>query len=113
MKYDQELTMLRAQVELGVLPARNVNDFDLARHSKLVPPFNESDPNSYFRLFEKTAAHLNWTRIQWTWLLQTKLCGKAATVYNHLEENHDYDRVKETILAAYSITVEGYRQKFS
>ena len=61
-----ELAMLRAQVELGVLPARNVNDFDLAKHSKLVPPFNESDPDSYFRLFEKTAAHLNWPRIQWT-----------------------------------------------
>ena len=41
-----ELAMLRAQAELGVRPARNVSDFDLAKLSKLVPPFNESDPDS-------------------------------------------------------------------
>ena len=86
--------------------------FDLAKNSKLVSPFNEQDPDNYFRTFEKTANHLKWPKEQWTWLLQTKLVGKAAIAYNNLDRNEDYEHVKETILAAYSITVEGYRQAF-
>ena len=101
--------MLQAR---GEIDSKKQEKFDLAKNSKLVAPFNEQDPDNYFRTLEKTANHLKWPKEQWTWLLQTKLVGKAAIAYNNLDRNEDYDHVKETILAAYSITVEGYRQAF-
>jgi len=107
-----ELAVIQARAAINPREDRNQEKFDLAKNSKLVSPFNEQDPDSYFRDFEKTALHLKWPRVQWTWLLKTKLVGKAAIVYNNLDNNDDYELVKETILAAYSITVEGYRQTF-
>ncbi len=95
-----ELAVIQARAATNPREDRDQEKFDLAKNSKLVSPFNEQDPDSYFRHFEKTALHLKWPKVQWTWLLQTKLIGKAAIVYNNLDNNDDYDIVKETILAA-------------
>ena len=86
--------------------------FSLRKNVSLVPPFNETDPDGYFRTFEKTADHLKWPRTEWSWLLQTKLTGKAAVTFTNLNDTSDYDFVKKSILNAYSITPDGYRQKF-
>ena len=84
----------------------------MAKNIKLVPAFTEYDPEDYFRLFEETAKHLDWPAEQWVWLLKPKLSGKAAKVIRHLEDINDYDTVKKAILDAFSITEEGYRQRF-
>ena len=91
-----------------------VGPFDVAKVSRLVPCFDETDPEVFFRQFEKIASTLSWPRDHWTILIQTVLKGKGALVYANLsvEESKDYELVKNTVLAAYELTVEGYRQKF-
>ena len=86
--------------------------FDLAKNIKLVPAFTDYDPEDYFKTFEETASHLNWPRDQWVWLLRPKLTGKAAKVCRHLENTTEYQSIKQAILDAFSISVEGYRQNF-
>lgn len=86
--------------------------FNLTKNLPLVPSFLESDPDGSFRNFEKTAEHFKWPRTEWTWLLQPKLNGKAAVTFSNLDCIDDYDTVKQSILDAYAITPDSYRQKF-
>lgn len=86
--------------------------FDVSKYIKLIPAFSEHNPDSFFREFESTATHFEWPKEHWVWLIKPKLVGKAVTVCEGVENNTDYDSVKETILAAYSISTEGYRQAF-
>ena len=86
--------------------------FNLAKNIALVPEFNEVDPEGSFNTFEKLALHFNWPRSEWTYLLQSKLTGKAAIVFSNLDCIDDYEQVKQFILTAFSITPDGYRQKF-
>ncbi|XP_063856508.1 uncharacterized protein LOC135098191 [Scylla paramamosain] len=74
--------------------------------------FSDKDPETFFGQFEDTAVHFELPREDWPWLLKPKLSQKALTILNGLENNTDYDCVKQGILAAYSITTEGYRQSF-
>lgn len=92
----------------------NVNQFDVSRHIALVPPFRESEVDSYFNAFERIAATLKWPRDVWSLLLQCKLIGEAQEVCSTLsiEESLKYDVVKATILRAYELVPEAYRQKF-
>ena len=84
----------------------------MTKNIKLVPSFTEYDPDDYFKTFEETATHLKWPKDQWVWLLRPKLSGKAAKAIRHLEQTTDYHEIKKTILDAFSITEEGYRQSF-
>ena len=58
------------------LPAQ----FDITRNIALVPPFRESEVDSYLSVFERIAATLNWPREMWPLLLQCRLTGKAQEV---------------------------------
>ena len=80
----------------------------------LVPPFRESEVDSYFSAFERIAATLNWPKDVWTLLLQCKLVGKAQEVCAALtvEQSLNYDIVKASVLRAYELVPEAYRQKF-
>ena len=51
---------------------------------------------------------------KYTILLQSVLKGKASEVYLALkpEQTSDYQTVKETLLKAYELVPEAYRQKF-
>ena len=51
--------------------------FDISRHIALVPPFRESEVDSYFSASERIAAALSWPKEFWSLLLQCKLVGKA------------------------------------
>lgn len=77
-------------------------EFDVSRNSRLIPKFEEDDPESFFMQFEKLANTLQWPREYWTILIQTVLVGKARKVYGALtgEECKDYDKVKDTVLQA-------------
>ncbi|XP_047479369.1 uncharacterized protein LOC125032316 [Penaeus chinensis] len=87
--------------------------FDLKlKNLPLVPSFLENDPDGSFRNFEKTAEHFKWPYTEWTWLLQPKLSGKAAITFSNLDCIDDYESIKQSILDAYAITPDGYRQKF-
>ena len=88
--------------------------FDASKYGKFVPPFIEKDVDKHFLLFEKVAKDLNWPLDKYTILLQSALKGKASETYTALspEQTSDYQFVKESILKAYQLIPEAYRQKF-
>ena len=89
-------------------------NFDVTKHIRLVPPFQEKQVYKYFLPFEKVAGNLNWPKEHWTLLLQSVLIGKAREIYTQLgvEQSHHYETVKELILKGYELVPEAYRQKF-
>ena len=88
-------------------------NFDVTKHIRLVPPFQEKEVDKYFLHFEKVAENLNWPKGHWTLLLQSVVIGKAREIYTQLnEQSHHYETVKELILKGYELVPEAYRQKF-
>ena len=89
-------------------------NFDVTKHIRLVPPFQEKEVDKYFLHVEKVAENLNWPKEHWTLLLQSVLIGKAREIYIQLgvEQSHHYETVKELILKGYELVPEAYRQKF-
>ena len=89
-------------------------NFDVTKHIRLVPPFQEKEVDKYFLHFEKVAENLNWPKEHWTLPLQSVLIGKAREIYIQLgvEQSHHYETVKELILKGYELVPEAYRQKF-
>ncbi|XP_063847248.1 uncharacterized protein LOC135092563 [Scylla paramamosain] len=104
------------ETQLTQLKSRSTTTADLkqklTKYLSLLPRFSDKDPETFFGQFEDTAVHFELPREDWPWLLKPKLSQKALTIVNGLENNTDYDCVKQGILAAYSITTEGYRQSF-
>lgn len=88
--------------------------FDVSKHVALVPTFWESEVDSYFNASERIATALDWPKDMWPILLHCKLVGKAQEVVSSLslEESLQYDVLKESILRAYELVPEAYRQKF-
>ena len=89
-------------------------NFDVTKHIRLVPPFQEKEVDKYFLHFEKVAENLNWPKEHWALLLQSVLIGKAREIYTQLgvEQSHHYETVKELILKGYELVPKAYRQKF-
>ena len=96
------------------LPLATSTVFDVTKHIRLVPPFQEKEVDKFFLHFEKVAENLKWPKEHWTLLLQSVVIGKAREIYTQLslEQSSDYDTVKEFILKAYELVPEAYRQKF-
>ena len=103
----QNMTVKRQALESG-------SHFDVTKHIRLVPPFQEKEVDKYFLHFEKVAEYLKWPNEHWTLLLQSVIIGKAREIYTQLtvEQSFSYDTVKELILKAYELVPEAYRQKF-
>ena len=74
--------------------------FDVTKHIRLVPPFQEKEVDKYFLHFEKVAENLKWPKEHWTLLLQSVVIGKAREIYTQLplDQSSDYDTVKNLIL---------------
>ena len=53
------------------LPLATSTVFDVTKHIRLVPPFQEKEVDKYFLHFEKVAENLKWPREHWTLLLQS------------------------------------------
>ena len=86
---------------------------DVRRHID-VPPFRETEVDTYFSTFERLATALHWPKEIWSTLLQCKFTGKAQDVVAalSLEDSLDYEKVKAAVLRAYELVPEAYRQKF-
>lgn len=56
--------------------------FDTAGNLRLVPKFNERDPDTFFILFERIAEARGWPSKERTLLLQCVLTGRAQEVYS-------------------------------
>ncbi|XP_070552082.1 uncharacterized protein [Ptychodera flava] len=117
---ERELAEHRLQLEMRRLELGKSgkffpsDGFDITKHFRLVPPFQEKDVDKYFLHFEKIAQSLNWPKESWSMLLQSALVGKAREIYIQLsvEQASNYDSVKELILKGYELVPEAYRQKF-
>ena len=55
--------------------------FDVTKHIRLVPPFQEKEVDKYFLQFEKVAETLKWPKEHWTLLLQSVIIVKAREIY--------------------------------
>ena len=66
----QNMTVKRQPLDSGVC-------FDVTKHIRLVPPFQEKEVDKYFLHFEKVAENLKWPKEHWTLLLQSVIIGKA------------------------------------
>lgn len=75
------------------------DSFDISKYIRLVPPFRETEVDSYFVAFERIASELSWPKDMWALLHQCSLSGKAQEVYLSLsiENSLDYDMVKASI----------------
>ena len=96
------------------LPLDTSKTFDVTKHIRLVPPFQEKEVDKYFLHFEKVAENLKWPKEHWTLLLQSVVIGKDREIYTQLslEQSSNYDKVKKLILKGYELVPEAYRQKF-
>ena len=107
---------LELQLKLGSDPSveNSSAKFDVTKHIKFVPPFQQADVDKYFLYFEKVAGNLKWPKEYWVMLLQSALVGKAGEIYIQwdLEQAANYDNVKELILTGYELVPEAYRQKY-
>ena len=113
-QYNLRMKELEMQDKVKTKPLDLGTHFDVTKHIRLVPPFQEKEVNKYFLHFEKVAENLKWPKEHWTLLLQSVVIGKAREIYTQLslEQSSDYDKVKELILKAYELVPEAYRQKF-
>ncbi|KAJ8044116.1 hypothetical protein HOLleu_11494 [Holothuria leucospilota] len=108
------------QLELGVIKGSDpkigsdTGGFDVSKHVKFVPKFQEDNVEKFFNHFEKLGEQQKWPRDKWSILIQINFTGKAQEVYSALsiEDSMDYDKVKRAILQAYELVPEAYRQKF-
>ena len=113
-----ELALKQLEVEKLKLEhgqhAAPAHSFDVTKHIRLVPPFQEKEVDKYFLHFEKVAESLKWPRENWTMLLQSVLTGKAREIYTELsvEAAAEYDQVKRLILKGYELVPEACRQRF-
>ncbi|XP_034078707.1 uncharacterized protein LOC117550381 isoform X2 [Gymnodraco acuticeps] len=87
---------------------------DIISYLRLVPKFNERDPDIFFTLFEHIAEARNWSDSDRVLLLQCVLTGRAQEAYSAIcgENTLDYDRVKSAVLKSYELVPEAYRQRF-
>lgn len=88
--------------------------FDVAGNLRLLPKFNERDPDTFFSLFERVAVTRGWPDADRTLLLQCVFTGKAQEAYSALSpvDSMDYVKVKAAVLKAYELVPEAYRQRF-
>ena len=109
-----KLEELEAKAVPSPEPVCKPAGFDISKHVRFVPPFQEREIDKYFLHFEKVATSLEWPKDIWTFLLQSVLVGKAREIYAalSLDQSSSYETVKSSILNAYELVPEAYRQKF-
>lgn len=120
MKSEVEHARLRLMGEGKFSPGEDGGDRsasgsgDVISYLRLVPKFNERDPDIFFTLFERVAEARSWSDSDRVLLLQCVLTGRAQEAYSAIcgENALDYDRVKSAVLKSYELVPEAYRQRF-
>lgn len=69
MEHDRELQLKLKEIEMA---SRN-DRFDISKHVRFVPPFQDKEVDKYFLLFEKVAKDLNWPLDKYTILFSYKV----------------------------------------
>ncbi|XP_066941085.1 uncharacterized protein [Macrobrachium rosenbergii] len=110
LKKERELAKIRLQEKQEEKDIPEA--FNVSRVKKLLPVFNEQEPENFFVVFEETAKTLAWPKDKWVLIIRSSFTGQAEHIVTQMISENDYDTLKKAILDAYSITAEGYRQKF-
>lgn len=81
---------------------------------RLVPKFNERDPETFFLMFERLGDARGWSEATRALLLQCVITGRAQEAYSSLSSSEcgNYATVKSAILKAFELVPEAYRQRF-
>ena len=87
---------------------------DISTNLRLLPRFNEKDPDTFFLLFERIANARHWPEVDCTLMLQSVLTGKAQEAFAALSsvDCMSYTKVKAAVLKIYELVPEAYRQRF-
>ena len=95
-----------------LIEIEKLNKFDVTKHLRFLPPFNENEVDKYCILFENVAKDLDWPLNKYTILLQSVLKGKGFEVYLALkpEQTSDYQTVKYGILSVSAIQFSTYEE---
>ena len=112
MQIKNDLEIKGKELQTQELINKTKNRFKASEATTLLPTFDETNVDGYFRTFESLAGINNWPEDQWLIILYPKFTGKAQRVFNTLEQFDNYQTVKSSIISAYEITPEAYRQKF-
>ena len=64
---DRELELRNKELEHK---AASQSTFDVSKHIRFVPPFQEKEVDIYFLHFEKSEENFKWPKENWTLLLQ-------------------------------------------
>ena len=81
---------------------KHEHNFDVSRYTKLLPEFDQNEPDLYFEIFEKLVTQLGIDNTHWSILIQSKLIGKAMKVVTAMSSSEmTYAKIKEKILGAY------------
>ena len=112
-----QMELLQKKYDLGMRNSQDIvneENFDVSKWGKLVPGFDENDPDEFFLHFEKIALNRNWPKEHWPALIQGVLKGKGRSAYLSLTlaQSTDYDTIKEAVSKAYKLTAEHYRCNF-
>ena len=85
---------LQDKTKPKTLPLDTSKTFDVAKHIRLVPAFQEKEVDKYFLHFEKVAENLKWPKEHWTLLLQSVVIDKAREIYTQLslEQSSNYEK---------------------
>ncbi len=96
------------------LPEYSEECFDVLGNLRLLPKFNERDPETFFSLFEYVAESRKWPESACTLMLQCVLTGRAQEAYSALSfaDSQNYLSVKSAVLKAYELVPETCRQCF-
>uniref|UniRef100_A0A3B5B1E3 SCAN box domain-containing protein n=1 Tax=Stegastes partitus TaxID=144197 RepID=A0A3B5B1E3_9TELE len=73
-----------------------------------------TDPDTFFSLFERVCKVKEWSNKECALLLQCVLTGKAQEAYSCLsiDDSFVYKKIKSAVLKAYELVPEAYRQRF-
>ncbi len=98
----------------GTAPMGFVRPSDISNMVRLLPKFNERDPDIFFSLFESVADDRGWSDSERTLLLQSVLVGRAQEAFIALPvlDRKKYVKVKEAVLKSYELVPEAYRLRF-
>ena len=92
-QYNLRMNEIEMQDKVKTKPLDLGTHFDVTKHIRLVPPFQEIEVVKYFLHFEKVAEILKWLKEHRILLLQSVVIGKAREIYTQLslEQSSDYD----------------------
>ena len=89
------------------MPLDTSKTFDVTKHIRLVPPFQEKEVDKYFLHVVKMAENLKWRKEHLTLLLQSVVIGKGREIYTLIprEQSSNYDKVKNLFLRVMSTSL--------